>query len=43
MKTTGTPEFGQLTYTIWESLHEEVVRSMAEQMGEALEDVGRHE
>jgi NitT/TauT family transport system ATP-binding protein len=33
MKTTGMPEFSHLTYTIWESLHEEVVRSMAEQMG----------
>lgn len=28
METTGTPEFSALTYSIWESLHDEVIRAM---------------
>jgi NitT/TauT family transport system ATP-binding protein len=32
METTGTPEFSALTYSIWESLHDEVIRAM-EEMG----------
>ncbi len=32
VKTIGTPEFSRLTYTIWEALHEEVMRAMSEQL-----------
>lgn len=31
MKTTSTPEFSAMTYAIWESLHDEVIRALEEQ------------
>lgn len=31
MKTTSTPEFSALSYAIWESLHDEVIRAMEAQ------------
>jgi len=33
LRLTSTPEFGELTYAIWESLQSEVQRAMEEQLG----------
>lgn len=34
LETTGRPEFSALTYRIWESLQDEVMRAMQDQLGE---------